>query len=91
MNKAIFQSLCAEVINEYGATGNYRECEIKRQCHEAFKSLDTYKDHWHLRPWIVGVMLLRLGASMAKEKPCQRANADRANALKIPTTDFRAG
>ena len=80
MNTVIFQRLCAEVINDYGQTGNYTECEIIRQCYEAFESLDSYKDHWHLKPWIVGLMLLKLGGILAEKnkKPGQRANAGQA-------------
>ena len=68
MNAVIFQRLCAEVINDYSRTGNHTECEIIRQCYEAFKSLDSYKDYQHLKPWIVGLMLLRLGGIQAEQK-----------------------
>ena len=66
--KVFFQNLCAEVINDYAKTGSFAECEIIRRCYDTFKSLDTYKNVWYLKPWVVGIMLLRLGAIMAKQK-----------------------
>ena len=87
--KVSFQELCAKAINDYCITGEHRKMELMRRCYEAFKSLDSYKDYWYLKPWIVGLMVYDLGyaAGVASQnkKPRQCANIDRAATVK-PTT-----
>lgn len=77
MNDLFLQGLCANIIDEYCSTGNHSECEIVRRCYETFKSLDTYKNYWYLKPWIVGVMLLRLGMLIERKNPAKRGNVGR--------------
>ena len=76
MNELFFQGLCADVINDYCSTGNHSECEIVRRCFETFRGLDTYKKVWFLKPWIVGVMLLRLGMMIERTNPADGRNVN---------------
>ncbi len=76
MNDLFLQGLCANVIDEYCSTGNHSECEIVRRCYETFKSIDTYKKVWFLKPWIVGVMLLRLGMMIERTNPADGGNVN---------------
>lgn len=73
----LYQRLCADVIDDYCRTGTHSECEIVRRCYETFKSLDTYKNYWYLKPWVVGVMLLRLGMLIERKNPAKRGNVGR--------------
>ena len=65
----LYQRMCADVIDDYCRTGSYSECEVVRRCYDTFKNLDSYEKHWHLKPWIVGIMLLRLGRMIERTNP----------------------